>query len=176
MSWCKRFPARVVAYVLYAVLPIILLPVYVRALPGDVNSSGRVDGYDLIIFSRAYGLSAADPDWNPDADLDGNGTVNQTDLNILSAHFGNTGLSFGLWAGDEYGNDRGIFKLSSTGSVLKKVGNVSRPFSISANVADGSVWVADAGNDQVRKLANRKLKDHTSQGHKTDQATDRTTG
>ena len=57
-------------------------------IPGDVNSSGRVDGADLILLSAAFGSTSADPNWNANADLDLNGRVDGPDLTILTAHYG----------------------------------------------------------------------------------------
>ncbi|MFC1859490.1 PKD domain-containing protein, partial [Thermodesulfobacteriota bacterium] len=140
-------------YLVSVLLSVILFPLMAHALPGDLNSSGRVDGYDLIIFSRAYGSSTGDSNWNPAADLDANGTIEQADLDILSFHFGKRGVSFGLWVGDtQTGNER-ISKLSHTGNLLARVGSFTTPRSISSNILDGTVWVADSSDDKVVKLA-----------------------
>ncbi len=150
----NRFPERSRNSLIALVLTLVFLPSIAHALPGDLDSSGRVDGYDLILFSHAHGTSLGDPDWNPDADLDGTGTVDQTDLDILSVHFGNTGLTFGLWVGDQWSGTDRVAKLSSTGNLLTRVGNFYTPGSLSSNLVDGSVWVADSYYDQVTKLDN----------------------
>ncbi|MDM8552754.1 hypothetical protein QUF72_21925 [Desulfobacterales bacterium HSG2] len=54
---------------------ILLLPVTALGLPGDMNGSGRVDGYDLIMFGLANGSGTGDENWNPDADLDKDGSI-----------------------------------------------------------------------------------------------------
>lgn len=53
--------------------------------PGSVN---RVDGYDLIALERAFGTTPVSANWNPLADIDGNGMVDQQDLGILIGNFG----------------------------------------------------------------------------------------
>jgi hypothetical protein len=57
-------------------------------IPGDVTLSGRVDGNDLIALSAAFGSSPGDPNWNANADLNNNGTVDGPDLSILAMHYG----------------------------------------------------------------------------------------
>ncbi len=134
-------------------LTLLLSPQITYALPGDVNGSGRVDGYDLIEFSLAKGSSTGDTNWNPDADLDGSGTVDDADLAILSIHFGDNGISFGLWVGDQQTIDERVSKLSQSGNVLKRVGEYRNPLSLSSNVTDGTVWVADSTDDKVTKIS-----------------------
>ena len=55
---------------------------------GDVDGSGRVDGFDLGRLGLAFGSQEGDPNWNPDADLNGDGRVDNGDVQILSDHFG----------------------------------------------------------------------------------------
>ena len=57
---------------------------------GDLDGSGRVDGFDLGIVGMAIGSQPGDPHWNPDADLNQDGSVGNSDLNILLANFGKT--------------------------------------------------------------------------------------
>ncbi|MFC1858325.1 PKD domain-containing protein, partial [Thermodesulfobacteriota bacterium] len=141
------------SYFVLILLGVILFPRVAHALPGDLNSSGRVDGYDLIIFSRAYGSITGEPEWNPVADLDANGVIDQADLDILSYHFGKRGVSFGLWVGDQWSGTERVSRLSHTGNLLGRVGSFNYPFSISSNVSDGTVWVADYNDDKVVKLS-----------------------
>lgn len=61
--------------------------------PGNVDfmtsgSVNRVDGYDLIALDIALGISPASPEWNPFADLDGDGDIDNDDLIILQGNFG----------------------------------------------------------------------------------------
>jgi DNA-binding beta-propeller fold protein YncE len=133
------------------ILTLLIFPFIAHALPGDLNGSGRVDGDDLIVFGLANGSSDGDANWNPDADLDENGEVEQVDFEILSAHYGNHGVSFGLWVGDEAGTER-VTKVSSTGNILRRVAAVGNPACLSSDSSDGAVWVADSVNDQITKL------------------------
>ena len=55
------------------------------ATPGSVN---RVDGYDLIALDIVFGTTAGSPGWNPLADLNRDGVINDADLSILQENFG----------------------------------------------------------------------------------------
>ncbi|MBI4714704.1 MAG: putative Ig domain-containing protein [Nitrospirae bacterium] len=61
--------------------------------PGNVDfttegSEVRVDGYDLIALEVVFGTTLDSPAWNPMADLDGNGIIDDADFLILQTHFG----------------------------------------------------------------------------------------
>lgn len=47
---------------------------------GDVNWDGTIDGYDSDLLRAAYGSRLGDPNWNPDADLNGDGIVDLRDM------------------------------------------------------------------------------------------------
>jgi len=47
---------------------------------GDVNWDGVIDEEDLNLLREAYGSRPGDPNWNPDADLDGDGYVDVRDI------------------------------------------------------------------------------------------------
>jgi hypothetical protein len=47
-----------------------------------------VDGADLALFMAALGTSSGDVDFNPDADLNGNGYVDYFDLYLVAEAFG----------------------------------------------------------------------------------------
>lgn len=55
------------------------------ATPGSVN---RVDGYDLIALDIVFGTTSGSPGWNPLADFNGDGVINDVDLSILQENFG----------------------------------------------------------------------------------------
>jgi hypothetical protein len=60
-------------------------------LPGDVNNDNRVDITDLGLLAAAFGATSASPNWNANADLDGNGIVDIADLGLLASTFGKSG-------------------------------------------------------------------------------------
>ena len=51
-------------------------------------SANRVDGYDLIALEMAWGATQASQNWNPMADFDVNGIIDNTDIDILINNFG----------------------------------------------------------------------------------------
>jgi len=56
--------------------------------PGDTDSDGDVDIYDLYILAVAYGSHVEQPNYNSDSDIDGNNHVNSDDLCILTEDYG----------------------------------------------------------------------------------------
>ncbi|MBW7929385.1 MAG: hypothetical protein H3C58_15120, partial [Fimbriimonadaceae bacterium] len=46
---------------------------------------------DFLLLRGAFGSSTGGPGWNPNADLNGDGSVNAADFLILRANFGQTG-------------------------------------------------------------------------------------
>jgi uncharacterized protein (DUF2141 family) len=56
---------------------------------GDVNGDGTVGILDLEAWDAAYGSSQGMPNWNPQADLDGNGTVDKADGTLIIENYGN---------------------------------------------------------------------------------------
>jgi hypothetical protein len=58
------------------------------ALLADIDRSGRVDGFDLARFGRAFGASAGAPRYDAAADLDRDGQVDGADLALFAAQFG----------------------------------------------------------------------------------------
>ena len=54
----------------------------------DIDTSGRVDGFDLARLARAFGATFPDPRYDVAADLDGDGDVDGFDLTRLADRFG----------------------------------------------------------------------------------------
>jgi len=50
---------------------------------GDLDRSGRVDGFDLGKFAISYGSKTGTPRWNDRSDLQKDGEINGTDLDLL---------------------------------------------------------------------------------------------
>ncbi len=61
---------------------------YVR--PFDINNDKVVDGKDLAIFERSFGLKKDDNGFNPACDFNKDGAVDSADFFILARHFGET--------------------------------------------------------------------------------------
>ena len=53
-----------------------------------------VDGADLRVFMNAYGTSSGDAAFNPDADINKDGSVDHNDLLLFTAEFGRTDCLF----------------------------------------------------------------------------------
>jgi parallel beta-helix repeat protein len=62
-----------------------LMPPHV---PGDLNDDTKVNLEDLVLLALAYGSKPGDSNWNPNADIDGDGVVGKSDLAILAQHYG----------------------------------------------------------------------------------------
>jgi hypothetical protein len=56
----------------------------------DLDGDGKVNKVDIVLVSRAYGLTSISPNWNPACDLDHNGIINIVDLYIVAKDFGKT--------------------------------------------------------------------------------------
>ena len=123
----------------------------VYALPGDIDESGRVDGLDLIILSRALGSEPGDDHWNANADLNGDEVVDNDDLAILREYFGQTGVVESCWV--ESFSSAEIVKVSATGAVLVSLSDYSRPHLLHVDRSDGTVWIALTDDDEVRRLS-----------------------
>ena len=108
----------------WVVLLVVLCSSYAFAITGDIDQSGRVDGNDLIIFSRAKGSLSGDSNFNPDADFNNDGAVNDADLVILTAKFGFAGRDFSLWVADSRSN-RVVKLLHETGVGTAELGGLN---------------------------------------------------
>jgi hypothetical protein len=57
-------------------------------IPGDLNGDFKVSRADLVVLANAYGSEPGDVNWNPNADIKGNGIIGLSDLVILAQHYG----------------------------------------------------------------------------------------
>lgn len=128
------------------------IPALLWALPGDLNESGRVDGFDLIKFSRAFDTQEGDLYWNPLADLNSDGTVNQDDLDIMKVYFGQMARSQGCWVAD-YGNDRAVLLGAQSGSLVKEVQNLNDPVAVDFDLSNSVTWILEKGNNAVQRIS-----------------------
>jgi hypothetical protein len=58
------------------------------SIPGDVNGDKRVDSTDLLLMMQAMLRNARRLSWDPNADIDNDGSCNSKDLIILVNNFG----------------------------------------------------------------------------------------
>ena len=56
---------------------------------GDIDRSGRVDGWDLFLLGISFGSRSGQAAYNKDSDINNDGWVDGQDLAILSGNFGN---------------------------------------------------------------------------------------
>ena len=56
-------------------------------IPGDINCDFKVNPQDLAILAQAYGSKPDSANWNPNADINGNGKVDLPDLVLLALHY-----------------------------------------------------------------------------------------
>lgn len=69
------------------------------ALPlisGDLNEDNTIDANDYNLAKKAYGSTSANSTWNPKADINSDGTINNIDLVTINSNLGKTGDS-GVW-------------------------------------------------------------------------------
>ncbi|HKZ93462.1 MAG TPA: CARDB domain-containing protein [Candidatus Bathyarchaeia archaeon] len=60
-------------------------------LLGDVDDSGLVNTRDMFNLGKAFGSVPGNPNWNEEADMNGDNAVNTVDLSELVGNFGATG-------------------------------------------------------------------------------------
>lgn len=65
-------------------------------LTGDLNEDNVITVFDYAIAKKAYGANSSMPNWNPLADFNLDGIVNNFDLAIILRNLGKTGAS-GPW-------------------------------------------------------------------------------
>ncbi|MGV3616197.1 MAG: dockerin type I repeat-containing protein [Fimbriimonas sp.] len=53
---------------------------------GDADDDNRITTTDFTIVNRVFGTTTSSPNWNIRADLNGDGTVNAADVNIVQAN------------------------------------------------------------------------------------------
>ncbi len=58
---------------------------------GDIDGSGKVDGFDLARLGHAFGSTPGSAAWDAAADLNHDNVIDGGDLAILAAHFGQGG-------------------------------------------------------------------------------------
>jgi hypothetical protein len=71
-----------------AALEVLLDPDRLDIERGSPATRDRIDGADLSSLARSYAFSDGDARYDPDADLDGDGIVDGSDLALLAGAFG----------------------------------------------------------------------------------------
>jgi hypothetical protein len=59
-------------------------------IPGDVNSDGIVNIFDLVTVARAFGTKPGEANWDPKADLKRDGLINIFDVVLVAKNYGRT--------------------------------------------------------------------------------------
>lgn len=59
----------------------------VNLLAGDVNDNDKINIFDLAIIAAHYNLNEGDPNWDPRADLNHDGTISLQDLVLSASNF-----------------------------------------------------------------------------------------
>jgi len=59
----------------------------VTLLAGDANESDKVNIFDLALIGSHYGLNSGDPEWDPRADINNDGTVDLLDLTLAASNY-----------------------------------------------------------------------------------------
>ena len=59
-------------------------------VPGDVNSDGVVNIFDLVTVARAFGTKPGEANWNPKADLKRDELINIFDVVLVAKNYGRT--------------------------------------------------------------------------------------
>lgn len=60
-------------------------------ISGDLNDDNVIDNSDYTLAQGLVGTTPSSPNWNPLADIDGDGAVNIIDLDIVKNNLGKTG-------------------------------------------------------------------------------------
>jgi hypothetical protein len=59
-----------------------------HSIKGDLNHDGCVDWADMELFQETFGKKEGEPDFNPEADFNGDRIVNILDFRVMRANFG----------------------------------------------------------------------------------------
>ncbi|MEW6086684.1 MAG: PKD domain-containing protein [bacterium] len=143
-----KIKTRFIAFII--IFPFILTSP-VLALPADINESNRVDGFDLILFSRVKGATPESPNWLQEADINNDKIIDEKDLSFFAVHFARKGVVSSLWVSD-YNNNKIVRLSGKTGKELLRTGGFLNPYSMAVNPLDGSCWICDYGNNRIIKL------------------------
>ena len=57
-------------------------------LPGNIDADTDVDIFDIVKLAEAYGTKTADPQYNPNCDINNDGDIDIFDIVIAASHYG----------------------------------------------------------------------------------------
>ncbi|HRR98918.1 MAG TPA: PKD domain-containing protein [Candidatus Sumerlaeia bacterium] len=114
----------------------LFLSVY--ALPPDIDQTDRVDGKDLIRFSRAWQKKTGEEGWNERADLDYSGLIDEEDYKILQLYFGLQGRVRRVWISQ--GTPNTIMRFADDGELIGSFSGAGNPRLFALFPGDGSLW------------------------------------
>ncbi len=93
---------------------------------GDVNWDGKINQADVDLIKAAWLSKPGDPNWNPDADLNGDGIVNILDVSPVTANFGKTAAVYATPAKADVADGLvAIIGQNSKNQILKRQFNTS---------------------------------------------------
>jgi len=87
---------------------------------GDINWDGYIDGTDLALLQAAWYSKPGDPNWNPDADLDGDGRVDINELDALALNMDSLAPKYTAPAKAEVASGRCVLIGTFRGQMLRK--------------------------------------------------------
>jgi Dockerin type I domain len=76
-----------------SILGQVMYPPSARGLPGDLNGNRRVDCADLNLVRAFLGKSRTEPGFDPRADVNGDGVINQSDVSLVQANIRPRGMN-----------------------------------------------------------------------------------
>jgi hypothetical protein len=57
-------------------------------IPGDIDGDDRANVFDAALLGKAFGSTPGSPNWNPEADINKDGIVDNDDLTLISENYG----------------------------------------------------------------------------------------
>jgi hypothetical protein len=58
-------------------------------IPGDITGDNKVNILDIYTLGKAYGSTPSNSNWNPNANINCDGTINNPDLTTVCTNYGN---------------------------------------------------------------------------------------
>lgn len=136
---------------------VLFLPAYIlllcalclmaQALPPDMDQTDRVDGKDLIRFSRAWQKKTGEEGWSARADLDYSGLIDEEDYKILQLYFGLQGRVRRVWIAQ--GTSNSLMRFADDGELIGSFSGFGNPLMIAVFPGDGSLWTLNSAQGKL---------------------------